>query len=1005
MRKTLLLFMGIVLLSLQLLAQTRQITGKVTDQNGNSIPNASVIVKGTNTGTVTGENGTFTLSVPNSAKTLVVSSVGQTEQEINIGNQLKVDVTLKPTGDLSEVVVVGYQTLRKSEVTGAVSKVAGEEIAQKPIGSFTQLLQGKATGVQVTGQSGRPGQNGNIRVRGTGSINASSEPLIILDGNYINLVSYNMLNPNDIEDISILKDASAQAIYGSRGANGVIVITTKKGKGKPELRYSFQYGQSEAMKLKNLKLMNSREKLQYEFEGNYTNPILDSMIENRVTNATFPAGSTLESLTDAQRQELWTLAESRGAGDWRDILLQKGIVKKHEVALSGSGDKFRYYMSLNKENNDGVLYGSYWDRTSGRLNVEYNALEWFKVGTNLGVTYTKENQVREPFNTQNSYASLFLYNPYEPVYDADGKFNNTFQGFSSLEGTVNNPQVQDRIATFSTLYAEAKFLKHLTLKTQLGINYTTFKEEYYLKPGSNLASILGYNSKRDAGNQDFLYVFTNTAAWQQTIADKHSINAIVGTEFNKDRFYSYSITARNFPTASVNTLDNASEPNQATTSRNDWSLLSYFGNVSYNYDQRYYLSVSARRDGSSRFGKNQQFANFWGAGVSWNVLNESFMKDFRLISTLRLKASIGTAGTVPNGLYDNLGVYSLANRYNGLPAAVPLRIENPDLTWEENKNYDFGIEFGVLENRITGTVDYYHRKTNNLIYPKNVSFTTGFSSFTSNVGNLENKGIEVALSGDIIKKKDFNWNVSANFSSNDNKVLKLYSDNVPQTLSRLKEGEPLFTYYMVKWAGINPENGKNQFYNIDGTVTETYVSSQAQLLKGKSPLVKWFGSFGTNFSYKGIDLGLQFYYSGGNYIMNYQYQVGASEGENINAQQVTEAFDYWKKPGDVVRFANLNDLSQRVTFDTDKYLEKGDYISLRDVTLAYNLPATLVSKAKMKGLRVYVQATNLWVGTKFKGLPEVGNANSETTLPVPGLYNLYAFPQIRAVTFGVDVRF
>ncbi|RYY19865.1 MAG: hypothetical protein EOO04_21130, partial [Chitinophagaceae bacterium] len=471
MRKSL-FFIGTLFISLQLFAQSRQVTGKVTDQSGTAIPNASVIVKGTQTGTATDSDGKYTIEIPANGKTLVISSVGQTETEINIGNQTQIDVQLKPAGDLSEVVVVGYQTFKKSEVTGSVAKVAGEEIAQKPIGSFTQLIQGKAPGVQVTGQSGRPGQNGYIRVRGTGSINASNEPLIILDGIYINTVSYNMLNPNDIEDISILKDASAQAIYGSRAANGVIVITTKKGKGKPELRYSFQYGESKAIDPKNVRLMNSREKLDYEFQGNYTNPILDSMIENRVASAIFPAGSTLNSITEAQRLELWSLAESRGAGDWSKVLLVKGMTQKHEVALSGSGDKFRYYLSMNKEDNDGVVYGSYWNRTGGRMNIEYNALDWLRVGTNLGLTYTKENQVREPFNTQNSYAAAFLYNPYEPVYLEDGKFNNTFQGFSSLEGTTNNPQVQDRISSFATIFAEAKFFKHLTLKTQLGINYS-----------------------------------------------------------------------------------------------------------------------------------------------------------------------------------------------------------------------------------------------------------------------------------------------------------------------------------------------------------------------------------------------------------------------------------------------------------------------------------------------------------------------------------------------------
>jgi outer membrane receptor protein involved in Fe transport len=356
-------------------------------------------------------------------------------------------------------------------------------------------------------------------------------------------------------------------------------------------------------------------------------------------------------------------------------------------------------------------------------------------------------------------------------------------------------------------------------------------------------------------------------------------------------------------------------------------------------------------------------------------------------------------------LYDNLGTYALTAKYSDLPAAVPARLPNPDLTWEKNQNYDFGFDFGVLKNRINLTFDYYNRKTKDLIYPKNVSITTGFSSFTSNIGNMQNKGYEISLNGDLIRRKDFVINLFATYSNNDNKITKLYSNNVPQTLSRFVEGEPAYTYYLVRWAGINPADGKNLFYKADGSLTETYLSSDAVLLKGKSPLVKYFGSFGTEITYKGIDLSAQFYYSGGNYIMNYMYQVGASEGENLTDEQFSDALNYWRKPGDKVLYANLNDLSQRVTFDTDKYLEKGDYISLRDITLGYTMPASLTEKVHIKSIRFYVQGTNLWLGTKFKGLPEVGEANGESGLVTPGLYNLYAQPQLKALTVGADIRF
>ena len=1007
MRKIVTLLTVLMLTGVLAFAQSRTITGVVTDEAGIPLSDVSVLVKGTKIGTITSLNGNYSLSVPPTARTLVFSSVNMEPKEATIADRSAVNITLVTSANaLSEVVVVGYQTVRKKDIAGSVSNVTGNELAQKPIQNFTNLLQGKATGVQVTGQSGRPGSSGYIRIRGTGSINASSEPLILLDGVPIATTAYALLNPDDIEDIVILKDAASQAIYGSRAANGVIVITSKKGRGKGSLRYSFQYGKMRAQDLQNLDRMNSQQKLQYEFEGNIVNPILDSMIRNRITSGLFPQGSTLFSLSPSQRQDLWDLTASRGPKNWADILTPDGRIRTHEVALSGSADKFNYYLSLVDSKTDGVSYGSYWNKTGGRLNTEYKALDWFKVGTNIGITHSKENNVRSLYNTQAAYTSLFIINPYEPVYLSNGKYNLTHAGYSPLEGTDFNPSALDRLSIFGSMYGEANFFKHLTLKSQIGINYNTLSQENYLKPGSNLANILGYNQKSDAGNRDYVFVITNTANWKQTLNDKHNINILAGQEFTKDKFYSYSLAARGLPTASVNTEDNAGKPQTATTSRSDWALLSYFANITYDYNKKYFLNITGRRDGSSRFGANNRFANFWAIGGAWDIMEENFLKS-SAISTLKLRASIGTAGTVPLGLYDNLGTYALTTKYSDLPAAVPARLPNPDLTWEENKNYDLGLDFGFFNGRLSGTVDYYKRKTSNLIYPKNVSFTTGFSSFTSNIGNIQNEGYELSLNGDIIKSKDITVNLFANYSNNDNKFLKLYSNNSPQPdgLSQFVEGQPAYNYFLNRWAGINPSDGKNLFYKADGSITETYLSSDAVLLKGKSPLVKWFGSFGTAVSYKGLDMNVQFYYSGGNYIMNYIWQVGASEGENIFDQQLTDAFNYWKKPGDIVRYANLNDLAQRKTYDTDKWLEKGDYISLRDITIGYTTPKEVASKIKMKSLRFYVQGTNLWIGTKFHGIPEVGEANGETTLASPGLYNLFAQPPLRAITVGVDVRF
>lgn len=989
-------------IAISAIAQERTITGTVTSQeDGLAIPGVSVKVKGTRIGAVTDASGKYSIKLPAGATALEFSFVGFTTTSKTVGNSGLLNVALLSDATaLTDVVVVGYQSVRRQDLVGNVSSVQSKEIAQKPIASIAQGLQGTATGVQVTGTSGRPGANAYIKIRGVGSINGGTEPLIIVDGVQVNTAAYNGINPNDVEEISILKDAASSAIYGSRAANGVIVIRTKSGKqGEPVLRYSFQYGKSEIQKLKNVQLMNSAEKLQYEYELGYTNPLVQAQIPGANDNVT--------TITPALRQSIWNDLISKGAGDWADYLFQKGTLKTHEISLSGADNKFKYFFSANSNSNEGTEINSSFNRKGGRINLEYQAKEWFKMGVNLGATQSKEVQVREPFNTQNLYASYFLYNPYEPVYNADGTYNTTFQGFSSIEGSINNPAIIDRLNTFGTIYGEAKFLKHLTLRSQIGGNYNTFKSEAYTKGGSNLAAILGYSQKTDQGNQDLFYTWTNTANWNQTFGGKHNLNVLAGTEFSKDNLYSYLLTARNFPTASVETLENASTPITTTTSRNQYALISYLASANYNYDGKYYLTGSVRRDGSSRFGANNKYANFYAGGFSWNIKKEDFFKaDW--VSALSLRGSVGTTGNNNIGNYDALGVYQLNVKYKDLPAASPFRLPNPDLTWEQSLQYDISTNFGFLDGRISGELGYYIRKTSNLLYPVNVSTTTGFASYQGNVGKMQNSGIEAALTGVIVRDKDWNVSLSVSYSSVKNKITELYSDNAtaPNTSSygKLVVGQPMNTYFLVNWAGVNPANGKNQYYNIDGSVTETYSSSQAQLQIGKSPVPTYFGTIGADVKYKDFDLSARIYYTGGNYIFNVMDQVGASEGENVNNNQYTSAFDYWKKPGDIVRYANPLDPTQTATQDSNKYLEKGDYVSLRDVTLGYTLPVKYAKYIKSSGIRLFVQGTNLALWTKFKGTPEIGESSRERT-EFPGVFGLYAYPPLKAYTFGLDIRF
>ena len=986
-------------------AQDRTITGRIIDEKGVPVSGVSVTSSNGKTGTQTDAEGNYQITVSGNAKTLTFSNVNfETLQSQIKGNQMNVVINSK-TSILEDVVVVGYQTIKRKEIIGSVTTVGNKEVAQKPIVNFTQLLQGKAPGLQITGQTGRPGASANIRVRGIGSITASAEPLIILDGVQVSPQAYSAINPNDIEDIAVLKDAASAALYGSRAANGVLVITSKKGKGKPELRYSFQYGRSRTLDLKNVELMNSAQKLQYEFEGNYTNSLLGGLIRSKITAGSLPAGSTLFNIDPTQRQNLWNELSATGAGDWRNYYLQDGTSKTHELALSGSDDKFKYYFSLNKNDNIGTLFGSKFNKTGGRLNVEYQAKDWIKIGTNLNVVRSKEDVVRERFNAQGSYTSIFFTNPYEKVYNADGTYNLTLQGYSSLEGTVNNPNTNDRITAFTSIFGEAKLLKYLTLKSTIGINYNNLLNESYLKPGSNLANILGFNQKTDIFQREVAYVFTNTANWRQTIGNtKHSYSILAGQEFNKDQFYQLLATGRNFPSPSLTTLDNSGTPNAASTSRFDFALISYFSSISYDYAKKYYVTVSGRRDGSSRFGANNKYANFGAVGLAWDAYKENFVNKINFLSALKFKASQGTSGNNTVGNYDNLGTYGLNGRYNDAPGATPARLANPNLSWEINKTTDVAMEFGLFHDRITGSAGYFKRKTSKLLYDVNVSYTTGFPSYKGNIGNLENKGVELELTGNIIRKKNMSWSVTTTYTHVDNKVTALYSDDVPQGIGRLKIGEPILTYFLVRAAGVNPANGKQQYLKQDGTVTETFSASDAVLLQGKSPNVKFYGSLSTNFTYKAFDISAQMYYSGGNYINNLQYNYSTGNGSSLVSQQFTKASDYWKKAGDVTFLPNLNDPTQRVRQTTDKYLEKGDYITLRDVTIGYNLSAALANKIKLKGFRFFLQGTNLYLGTKFHGLPEVGISNSED-----GGYNgqtaRFAYPQARSITAGFDVRF
>ncbi len=1009
--KKLLLLWCIVLLPLYAAFAQKAISGTLTDEKGEPLVGASVTAKGTTVGGVTDENGNFTFVAPEKATTLVASFVGYKSLEIPIGSETVFKISLTGDAVLDEVVVIGYGTTTKTRTIGAVSTINSKALDQIPIGSMDNMLQGQSTGVQVTGINGRPGQQAFIRVRGVGSITAGRNPLYVVDGVPLSNEFYGLINANDVDKISVLKDAASASIYGSRASNGVILVTTKKGKmdGEPRLTFRYQYGVKKKTE-DNYKLMNQQEKLQYEFDLGYTNrPITDSLTKY------FP-GKKLSEITPEQRTGIWN---SLSQTDWFENLLQPAKLNSYEVNLSGGSKGFRYFFSLQNYDEQGIANRSSFNRKGGRINVEYEPTPWFKIGNFTAVSGATNKQLRDRNNVQSPFRAMYVYNTYEPEKLANGNWNLTHQGFSISEAILNNVEDDFTLGAVNNLYGEFTPFENLRLRSSFGVNLRDFTREYYLKPASILDQFVGDpaapGSKTDNGVRQFNYVWSNTATWLYDLNKDNHIELLGGTEFTSDQTKSYSLATKGFPTDKVNTQNNGATPTAATTAKADWTIFSLFGRATYNFADRYVVEGSIRRDGSSRFGFNQRFGTFWSVGAGWNLANEGFMKNnLKFMDMFKLRGSVGTSGNFEIGNYPSLGLYALNVSYNNLPAEAPLQLENAELTWEKNFNYGVGVDFEMFESRLRGTLEYYNRKTFDLIFNQPISQTTGFATTLKNIGDMVNKGVEASLKYDIVRNRaqDYRWTISASITQNKNTVTKLFGGkevDVPGGISKLKEGQPLDVFFLSRWAGVNPDNGSHQWLDKDGKTVSAFSPGNAVVLEGKTPDPTWYGNVGTSLEFKGVELSANFYYSGGNYIQNYMWSTLNSDGAGVTGAQAAASLNYWKKQGDVTDIPKpvLNGGQANWTNST-RFLQKGDFVRLRNVTLSYDLSKNVLGKSKIKGVRIYAQGQNLWTWTKeYKGDPEVGWGSGESGVSGTrgGLFASFSYPQTFGFTGGVDLTF
>jgi len=983
MKKSFLLF--IVALTGFCFADAQQVvSGRVTDVKGAPLPGVSVNVKGTNRGTTTGPDGQFRVSASPNA-TLIFTNIGFTDKEVTPTSG-SINVILEQSQrSLEEVIVTGYGTQNKKQVAGSISKIKGDEIKLQPLGSFDKALQGKVPGLLSQSQSGQPGDAAVVTIRGKGSINGTNTPLYIIDGIQVTSADFATINPGDIESFNILKDATSTAIYGSRGANGVIVITTKKGvSGKTQINYDFQYGYSELPQDK-LKVMNSAQKLQYEQYDRPSDP----------SYANYPSGVNPFGWTPDEIDSLSKL-------DYhiQNVLFHKGITQQHQISASGGNDKTHFYLSGSVFDQQGIVVTTGLKRYTGRINLD-NSFGNFNIGINASLGYsrligTRENDsyIGSPLN------AIRWFNPYINLYDANGDYQIDYlQGQPNpLKELLENSGNSDQVKGVGSAYIEFRFpwIKGLKARTVWGGDLDQDESFAYLDRSTDQGSqSQGNNGEVDrAYAKTFRYTGTTSLNYQRTIGE-HEINASIYNEIIQSKSENFGFKGfglvgpfKNEAGITPGTATNGYIPTVAGSATAD-GLVSYFIDATYGFKRKYYLNAGARRDGSSRLSSDQRWANFGQVGASWIISEENFMQGVKKwLNSLKLKASYGSVGSqgIPDFLTPELFGPVV---YNGTGGLILTNLER-SLTWERKNMFNTGTEFAMFNGRLGGTIEVYRNITKDLFLDRQLSRTSGFQSITNNLGKLQNQGIEISLSGDVVKTKNFNWSLSANYTYNKNKLLDQngQQDNVSGVLIN-RVGNPINSFYLVRYAGVDPQTGDALYYEKDGKTTTNVYDPNDRVLLGPSDPPQ-FGGFSTSWNYKGIGLDVLFSYALGAFAFNNDrtnVENSIYWFSNLDVAMLRE----WQKPGDVTDVpSSFNDFHP----ETSRFLEKTNYLRLRNVMLSYSLPSSLLNRIKIRSLRIFAQGENLYVWDNFQGYdPEV----------VTGVLEGAHYPPLKTITFGVSV--
>jgi len=988
------------------LAQQKIISGIVTGTDKDPLPGVTIIEKGTTNGTVSDSDGNYSITVSNENAVLVYSSIGMTPQEVRTTGKSLVNILLSEDAiALNEVVAIGYGTMKKRDLTGAITQVKNDVIFNKPNANPAALLGGKAAGVQIVSNTGTPGGGVSVRIRGNTSFNAGNDPLYIIDG--VPSGDITTINSNDIESIEVLKDASASAIYGARAANGVVILTTKRGKsGKPVYEFNAYYGIQQVTK--KIEYLNAEEQYQMTLKG------IESYNRNNPTN------NIIRPQTELDHKAGYDT-------NWQDEIFRTAPVQNYDFSILKGGDDLKLAFGLNYFDQEGIVISTGYKRLSGRFNFDLNISKKARIGASVNVARETRDKVPDGIQDATSVVGNAMRKlPYEPIYEPDGSY--ALRERANPVAQARESHIFDHFTKgLGNVYFEFDLIDNLTFRTMEAVDYRDTKYEFF-KP-----SYIQGGTARPANfsNGEYITWLTeNTLTYSNIFQKIHRLTALIGYSVQESKDYTTGGAGQQGSSDVIPTLNASAQKTNATSYKTSWGISSLFGRVNYSLMDRYLLTFNLRRDGSSRFGEDKRYAIFPAGSVGWRISEEPFFHNIPYINDLKVRGSIGRTGNQNISNYAARGIYSSGANYANSPGVYSGNFPNNELTWETTDQYDVGIDFSLFNSRIMLAADVYLKKTTGLLFNVPVPSTTGYSNSLQNLGKIQNKGLEISINADVIKTNDFIWSSDFNISFNRNKVLELPNNaRIITTYSQAsftdpsyfitEEGQPMGLFYGLKWTGeVYPTNedalahitevtgkkplgGNYKYEDISGSdgVPDKKITLDHDRQVIGNPHPKYTGGWNNSFRYRGFDLLVSMQFSYGNSIYNENRRMSGRFAYNAYTKDFLDA---WTTPGQITKVHKVYPTTDDDQFSS-VFIEDGSYLKVKDLTLGYTLPTQLTSRIKLSNLRVYVSTYNLLTFTKYKGFdPDV---NSQSSNVLTSGCDSGTFPQMRSIIFGANIRF